>query len=229
MTNEEIHMKIMDEFNLIKSRYWPLKEKEYDKIRRKNSIPKTAQFSKSFEFRTPSKNTWILIFGKAPADEKYKGPESISVCSLVYYYNETGIRVFKIVPTGGLSVFNAHFFTRYNERMNLNLVKPLDKVKHYFENNGFSKGQTFEKEGRIFILSKCKAGYLLGEIQNNGYWMVFKTFIPNDFARTDQKETGDQLMDSLLIDIQEDLKKPNFDKDSYFYKADVYKGINPGI
>jgi len=227
MTNEEIHLKIMDEFNLIKSRYIPLKGKEYDKIRRKNNIPKTAQFSRSFEFRTPSKNTWILILSKAPADEKYKGLESISICSLVYYYNEIGIRVFKIVPTGGLSVYNAHFFTRYNERMNLNLVKPLDKVKHYFENNGFSKGQTIEKEGRFFILSKCKAGYLLGEMQNGNRWHVYKTFIPNDFARTDQKETGDKLMDSLLNQISEDITKPNFDKDLYFYKADVYNGINP--
>lgn len=225
MTNQEISRIAENEFRLIQSRYFELKAKEYDKIRRRNKIPKTAIFRKSFEFRTPSKNNWILILGKAPADKKYKGMESITFCSLFYYYTSIGLRVFKIIPTGGLAVYNAHFFSRYNERMNLGISSPLDKVKHFFQCNGFSVGKEIEKDDRIMVFSKCRDGYMLGDYKEPN-WIIYKTFIPNNYAWPDQTDEGEALMKSLMNDIHDDLVLPDFNREMYIHKADIYDGIN---
>lgn len=231
MTNEEIHVNILHDFHFILSRKFEQLGKVYDKIRRKNNIPKDAIFPKFFEFRTPSKNTWNLLLTKAPADNFYKGQDSINVLSFFYYFIDKRIRVFKVIPhengkgVNGLAVFNAHFFSRYNERMNLNLINPLDKVKHFFINNGYSMDKLIQKDGKNLMIGKCRDGLNLGELQHLGKWAIYKTFIPNNYAFDEQKDTSEELLNDLQKEIEAELNKPEFDKVTYFQKADVYKGI----
>ncbi len=231
MTDEEIHTHIAYDFQLILSRYLNRLSKEYDKTRRRNKISKTADFHKCFEFRTPSKNKWILIFNKEIAAEVYKGEESISFTCLVYYSVGNRIRIFKVMPheTGagmkGLAVYNAHFFSRYNERLNLNLNTTLEKVKHFFIHNGVSNGQVYPEGENFYLLSKFRDGIMLGEIQNKGRWAVFKTFIPNNFAFPAQLDEADRLIKDLQNQLEEDLKKPDFDRNSFMFKANVLKGM----
>jgi len=198
----------------------------YDKERRRQKIGRELAFSKSYDIKTKKKNTWIFILSKAPADEKYKGLQSINVLSLVYYYSPLGLRVIKIMPGGGLSVFNSHLFTRYKERLNLDIIKPLDLVKYFFINNGYFMAKVIPKDGRQFVLSVCNEGLLLGEMQA-AFWMVYKTFLTRELIKQDQTEAEAELMADLQADIQAELSRTNFDKDSYFYKADILKGIRP--
>lgn len=231
MTNEEIHVNILHDFHYILSRKFDQLGKVYDKTRRKNSVPKDAVFPKFYEFRTPSKNTWTLLLSKAPADNLYKGENSISILSFCYYFIDKRIRVFKVIPNengrgvNGLAVYNAHFFSRYNERMNLNLINPQDKVKHFFTNNGFSMDKVVQKDGENLMIGKCRDGLKLGELQHLGKWVVYKTFIPNNYAFDEQQDTAEELLTDLQKEIEAELNKPDFDKLSYFMKADVYKGI----
>lgn len=82
------------------------------------------------------------------------------------------------------------------------------------------------KDGRQFVLSVCNEGLLLGEMQA-AFWMVYKTFLTRELIKQDQTEAEAELMADLQADIQAELSRTNFDKDSYFYKADILKGIRP--
>lgn len=227
MTDMEVHLNILSDFQLIYTRYFDRLGKKYDRIRRKNHIPKDSKFSWCTEFRTPSKNNWIVVMHKAGADEKYKGIQSIEFCSLVYYYTQKGIRVFKVSFPSGVAVFNAHFFSRYNERMNLNLTDPLAKVKHYFMNNGSAIVKVRENDDRFNLVGKCRDGFLLGEMQNEQNWLVYKTFIPNNMAVEKQKGLSNEMLNSLQLQIEEELMCDDFNRDYYNLLCDVYKSISP--
>ena len=153
---------------------------DYDKLRRKGNVNKSSTYPIAFPIKTSKRNNWIFILSKAPSDESYRGASSINICSLTYYFNTKGLRVFKIMPTGGLNVFNGHLFQRYNERMELNLIEPMEVVKQFFMNNGYFTSKIIKKDDRDFTITVCRDGLLLGEMQENGTWLVNKTFITKD-------------------------------------------------
>lgn len=230
MTSEELHKEIIEDWHTATKSLDRL-SKDYDKLRRRGNVNKESSYFKAYEIKTAKKNNWIFFLNKAPSENTYKGRESINVCSIIYYYNSTGLRVFKTMPfpngagVNGLSVYNGHLFKRYNERMSLGLSTPLDIVKTFFINNSYSQIQVIERDNKKFTLSVCKEGLMLGEIQNNGKWLVHKTFISRDLIGIDQEEIEVDLFKSLYNEIEEELNKKDFDKNSYNYKADVIKGI----
>jgi hypothetical protein len=196
----------------------------YDKARRKNKIKKDDPFVVSFKVVTPSKNAWFIIMNKSYSENSYKGLETISITNLVYYYTNIGIRVFRIDPNVGISVYNAHMFSRYNERLNQNIVDPIEKVLTFFNNNPFTHSQVIKKDNRMFLMGKIRQGLILGEIMNNGYWMVYKTFISDDLKRDDQNQIEQELRNSL----EEDISKFFNDETSYWKNeknASVYHTI----
>jgi hypothetical protein len=227
MNDFEIFSEIQRDYNLIVNRSIERYEKDYDKIRRHNSIPKDAEFPKCFELRTHAKNDWILILSKAPAENKYKGLDSICYCFLVYYYTKVGIRVFKVDFQYGIAAFNAHFFSRYNERLNLGLINTIDKVKHYFSNNSYAISLVKDNNSAFNVVGKCKDGFRLGCYLENKPWVIYKTFISNSMTSEEQKEIGSELMNSLRQQIESELVKKDFDKDKYDYMADIFKAIIP--
>jgi hypothetical protein len=225
MTPDEITNEILVDFEIVK-KSWSRLAEDYDKVRRRNKIEKHLTFAKTFEIKTKKKNKWIFVFSKAPSEETYKNMGSINICSVVYYYNSIGLRAFKIMPTGGLNVFNGHVFSRYNERMNVGLNKPEEIIKHFFENNGYSTTRIIKKENKEFTISVCSDGLLLGELQEYRSWLVNKTFINKSLQHMDQEKIEEELVTNLENEIVEELNKFEFNKSQYFYKADVLKGIS---
>jgi len=234
MTPEEISRNIVDDYNLIIPKYLYRYSDKYDKLRRKHKVDKESIYPRIFEFRTPQKNKWIMILNKEYAMEKYKNTDDIGYTCFCYYFNDIGIRVFTAIQspeTGaaleGLIVFNSHFFTRYNERLNLGLAEPLDKVKHYFKNNPSSVGQGIETNGRTFVTGTVKTGYTLGEVQiyDGIMWWVNKTFISNETANNKDNELAKGLKVHLEQQIKDALDEDNFDEGKYYYLADILKGI----
>ncbi len=225
MTDKEILSELNKDFHVIKSQYLNRYCRTYDKIRRKNPRLKREELPKSYSFETQSINKWILILSKPPADNKYNGIDSISVCLLCYYYTEIGIRVFKVDPTSGIGAFNGHFFARYNERLNLGLTNPVDKVIHYFSYNSYCMEKLSPNENGMSVIGKCRDGYRLGDYIEDDYWIVYKTFISNDLSSEEQNELGESLMTILQKFIEEELSNEEFDRNSYFYQADLFKGI----
>ena len=170
-------------------------------------------------------NDWMITFCKAPTKKSYKGRETVCYDIYFYHYTNIGLRVFRMLPEGGISVYNAHFFTQYNERLNLNLVDPLEKVKHYFTNNGSSRSIKLPKKGRDYLIGIAKDGFILGEIQND-VWTVYKTFISKEMAFEYQDGIEKELKDSLQNDINEMLSSEEYDTEEYNHLALVMASLN---
>ncbi|WP_297085422.1 hypothetical protein [uncultured Draconibacterium sp.] len=223
MTDSEVHSEIHRDFNVIQNDFHTKLALRYDRARRKNKIKKDDPFVIPFKVVTPCKNTWFIIMNKSFSEVSYKGLETISITNLVYYYTNIGIRVFRIDPNVGISVFNAHLFSRYNERLNKNIVEPIEKVLTFFNNNPFTHSKVIKKDNRIYLMGKIRQGIILGEIMNNGYWMVWKTYISDDLKREYQNQIERDLHNSLKNEISK-----SFSNNSYWdnsKNADLYHAI----
>lgn len=196
MSPDEIIKEIFSDYELVyetAKKYVVL----YDKERKKAKTEKSSNYCRAYEIKSKKKNNWILLISKDPNYENYKGLKSIGVCAIVYYYTSVGLRVFKIIPSGGLAVFNAHLFSRYRERMNLNMPLPLDVVKKFFSRNSIVTGQFYEKDQREYCIALCTDGLLLGEFQLEHKWAVYKTFISKNMERIDQIEKEHEMISHL--------------------------------
>ena len=223
MNQAEITREFFLDWEIVKERSEDRLLQLYERERRRNKIPKDEQFSRAYEIRSQRKNNWIFLFSKAPSESKYKG--LVNVAYLMYYYNSKGIRVFKIIPAGGLSVFNGHLFGRYNERLRLNIVNTIDLVKHFFKNNGYASIKILPKDGKDLTVSVCHDGLMLGEKRGN--WIINKTFITKDLMYLEQDSIERDLIDSLKNDIMRAtvLGERGSRRDDINYLADVYHGI----
>ena len=202
---------------------------EYDKTRRKSKIAPSSTFSKAFPIKTKNKNRWIFLLSKAPSVTKYKGIESINVLELTYYFTNIGLRAFKMIPhadgsgrLNGISVFNSHLFTRYAERLNLNISDPIKLMTHFFTKNGYFLSQKVQETG---FIGTCSEGMILGELQNAGRWIVFKTFITDQQMFPDQTEEEIKLINWMQAEIEEELNNDQFDKARYDHFADTLLGV----
>lgn len=198
---------------------------EYDRIRKKNKIDKRLEFPMCFDIRTPSKNNWIVILSKASADESYKGLYSIIYGYLFYYFDDNGIKVYKLSPEG-ISVYTTDFFHTYNENMNLKLVGLMDTVKHYFKNNFNSLERVRENGLNMSVLALVRNGLILGDIIGDSCFIIFHTFITKDMQNAEQTEVSKSLKISLQESIENEICKKDFAKGKYLYMADLYKSLS---
>lgn len=224
MNPEEITAEILEDYELIKKSCSRL-IKEYDKERMKFKIEKTALYNKSYEIKSHKKNTWLFIFQKAPALDKYTGIDTINVGAFIYYYHLKGLRVFRLDLKNNICVYNEHLFMRYNERLNLKIEKKMDIVKSFFFTNGYSTGKDINKEGKKFHISICRDGLLLGEVQEQYNWLVFKTFISKELKRINQEEIEQELIVSLESEIEEAIRGGKNNQDKFLYDSDILQVI----
>ena len=126
MNYQEITKEVMKDFEKLRANTEPRLGDGYEKERRKFKIDKSRTYPKAYSVKTASKNTWILFFSKAPGRDKYQGQDSTTVSYVVYYYTSRGLSVINLSSAGYLELYYGHFFKRYNERMNLNLDKPIE-------------------------------------------------------------------------------------------------------
>jgi hypothetical protein len=210
MTLAEITKELQQDLKEIIDKSWDRLDDDYRRIRRRRKVPKTATFEVFFEIKSARKNNWIFKFSKPPSDERFTNNTAIDICPLSYYYNKAGLRVFRFgcddTHHGVFqnTVYNGHFFKRYNERMGLNIVNPIEIVKAFIRKNSYSMTKRVPKDGRCFSIGVCRDGIILGEIQ--GSWEIYKTFITRDLTWADQNE----LEKSMLNDLEQDIKKELF-------------------
>lgn len=197
----EITREIKTDYAKIQHSTFPRLAKEYDRERKKLKIDKTRVFTKVYTIKTGAKNTWFLFFRKKLSIEKYTGVETLSICSVVYYYNNTGLRVFNCTTTDVIGVYTGHFFSRYNERLNLNMNHPIETVKHFFHYNCETSYTVKERSRNFYVIGFCCKGFALGEFQNNYSWLVHKTFVSNDMIRPDQSEDAKELFFKYQLQV----------------------------
>ena len=230
MTPDELSDEIYEDWRILITTTVPRLTLSYDRERRRSKIKKDSPYWKFYKVKTKKKNNWLLTISKATSDSNYKGISSAVGNQYCYYYTSIGLRVSsisvdeKFKPQGFID-YNSHFFTRYNERMNLRLVKPLDIVEHFFEHNGYWDSRIIYREGKEFLLGLCKEGLMLGEKKANRQWFVWKTFITKNLMGNEQKYLEHEIVDTLQKEIESLLNTTEFDRDKYIRYTDVFKGI----
>lgn len=185
---------------------------EYYMERKKLKIKKDAVYSKFYDIKTKSKNKWVIKISKYQFSEKFNTPGDCVLLMFVYYYSELGIRVFSLLDDDNIAVLNGHLFSRYRERMKLDISNSLDVVKRYLENNYTATYKYMpEKEGKIKFLGLIKEGFILGEYILEDRWFVYKTFISKTTSGFDANEFE---MDSMKK-IKDELRDINKEMDNY--------------
>lgn len=204
MDHLELKKEVLRDFQKLRDTTEERLASAYDKERRKFKIEKTRSYPKVYPVKTASKNNWLIFFKKAPAQEIYKGFDTMNVCYVVYFYGSAGLSVINIAP-GHLELYYGHFFKRYNERMKLGFDNTLDAVKKFFSNGGFGIYSIVKKDGKDYSIGISGDGILLGEAKHNRQWVINKTFISRDIMRPDQDAAEKNLIDTLHNDIIEAL------------------------
>lgn len=137
---------------------------------------------------SPRKNKWIILW--EARSKKNVGDDSLIsfVC-----YQETPHGRYAYMPTWAgkkliLIVYPPHFFSRFAERMNLDL-SGVDLIKRYFEkNNSYAFELGGADNGRQEIYGSSLDGVALGLRSIEYNIILFKTFITYDMSKGSQIE-----------------------------------------
>jgi hypothetical protein len=208
MTDAEISTQIHKEYSILWDTTVERLLGEYDRERRKLKVDKASTYEKDYRVKTHGKNNWIICIGKQPSYPKYTGDESTCITCAVYYHAERGTRVLIPADGGRTSVFNPHFFHRYNERLNLQLQKPLDVIVHFLKNSKDIYDYLSPHQNKIKVNGYCKNGLLFGELSPDKKWLVWKTFVSRDLAKPEQEQMEAILKGQLAKQLLDDLERP---------------------
>lgn len=188
---------------------------EYEQERIKRHIKKEAEYERSYEIKTKSKNRWVFVYYKEPLSKKYQSYKDCAMIIFTYYYTKKGICIFIVKDHNMIEVYYGHLFSRYRERMGLDMPNLLDVAIHYLKINSFCIYKYLpEQDGTLKLLGIVKDGYQLGEKDMEYRWYLLKTFIAKTTANTFSastriKEIND--MKSSIINREED-------EDEEYYK-----------
>lgn len=207
MNNEQVKVEILSDFDGIVNSYYRLAEK-YGRIRFEKKINKRDTYPYWFKIKSNKKNNWSVCIMKTPGDSKYDGQPEVK--SIVYYLTKIGYRVFDINIDRQIRVFNGHFFHRYAQRKNIKYANFIDIVEHFFNHNTYFPSKLNISNSSILVFTVCNSGIMLGEIQIEHGWTVYKTFIDRTLNTTEQTE----IELNIIADLKSELK-------SDFLSADV--------
>ena len=158
---------------------------EYAKQRKKLKIKAHDNFVKFYTIKTKKKNNWLIMISSNEDGKKASSLEDYGTTCFLYYQSIKGLRIILTTPSKVISIYNAHLFNRYNERLQLNISSTLAIAKHYFEKNNLLTFQSFPlHENKRKIMGILTNGFALGEIYLNDNIIIvhYKTFISRETA-----------------------------------------------
>jgi len=221
MTPLEIVNEVHADFKNIEDKSMSRLVKIYNRERIIRKVPKNSRYVKDYQLKTAKKNPWIIFISKPHKLKKYKGaPQYFGI---TYHYGKQGIRVFE-VNYDGVNVYNGHLFSRYNQRLGLNIALPVERIKRFFLNRGYCVAfkQNADQHGRVYYFLPVSEGVLLGEEQENGLWVVYKTFLSNDLLRHSQRNLIHEIEDFVKNEAKFEQEDPNASREEYEWMSNVF-------
>jgi len=109
--------------------------------------------------------------------------------------------------------------------MNLKLESPVDIVKSYFMYGGHSIYSIIPKNDREYTIGISSEGILLGEIRDNGSWLINKTFISRDLSRPGQDEVENELICLLQKELKKRLTFPDLFVDQIRFNRNIVNSL----
>ena len=212
MDNEQVKVEILKDFDSIINTHSRLSEK-YGRIRFEKKINKRETYPYLFKLKSNRKNNWLVHMMKTPGDSKYDGQPEIK--STVFYLNKLGYRVFDISMNHDIRVFNGHFFHRYSQRNNIQYSNFADIVGHFFNHNTYFSSEIKISSSSLLVITSCNSGIMLGEIQPELGWIVYKTFIDRTLYNIEQTQIEMNIIASLKSELGIDLSSNNVDSEEH--------------
>lgn len=219
MNFDELKVEANSEYDvLIKSSTIQRLTLEYVSERLKNKVKRNESHPLFYTIKSKKKNNWLIMIRKKDTVEYISSPDDFNSLCMLYYHSDKGLRIILTVPSRVISIYNEHLFTRYKERMHLDLSGTLEIAKHYFERNYVATFQSFPQEENIRgIIGLVSNGFALGEMHfiNSNIIMYYKTFISRETAsmkhakslfelekiyRSNEDEESKQFYDTLGFD-----------------------------
>jgi hypothetical protein len=205
MNHNEMYNEIMKDASRLKATTCTRIFHEYDRERKKLKIDPHITYRKVYPIKTKAKNTWFIFISKAAAVKKYKDLRSAEQTHVLYYYDANGIQAIDCSTGDTVEHYTAHFFKRYNERLELGIDTPLERLRTYFMNSGPSVYSIVEEGHRQSTIGVSSEGFLLGELWLNEKWHINKTFVSRNMAKVDQVKLETSLYEQLIkaMDIED--------------------------
>jgi hypothetical protein len=216
MTLQEISVEANAEYEvLVNSSTLQRLTGEYILERHKKKVKHNERYVRFYNIKSKKKNNWLIMI--CPKDEvKFiTSPDDFTTLCILNYHSDKGLRFIVTTPTRIISVYNEHLFTRYKERIHLNISGTIEIAKHYFERNNSGVFQSFPLDADTRkIIGLESNGFSLGELHltNSIIVMYYKTFI--------SRETASMKHAKSLFELEKICRKTEEDDDSkMFYEA----------
>ena len=227
MTHQEITKEILkeQEINLNSTTILRLTS-EYYIERKKKKIKKEDDYPRYYDIKSRAKNKWSILLSKDRTLPCYNTPYDFDIRFFTYYYSEKGIRVFESLPEE-IIVHNQHFFTRYRERMNLNILNIIDVVKLYHQKNTDPRFNLMaEQDGRSKFVAVLSEGFAMGEYITADNWYINKTFLPKSSPNTKMSSVERGVIQALITFMAK-AEQAN-DKEHYDRLNKIFLSLVPG-
>lgn len=225
MNNIEIRAEIFKDFDSIINTHNRLAIK-YGRIRFEKKIRKYDTYHYWFKLKSKRKNNWLVNMSKTPGDCKYDGEPEVK--SLVVYLSRIGYRVFDVTIDKRVRVFNGHFFHRYSQRKGISHGNFNEIIEHFFNNNTFFPSKVKINESSLLVITFCNSGIMLGEIQPEFNWIVYKTFIDRTIINQTQTETEIEVLRELKNELSSDfyMTTDESEKHEIPFKLDFFNQLS---
>lgn len=222
MNHHEVRIEFMRDLGKIKEATLQRLLNEYYRERKNFRIDPAKEYAKTYTIKTKAKNNWLIFVRKSPSAAKCKNTDDLAYCCATYYYDKQGLCVLRhFEETDMIEVFWGHFFTRYKERMHLNLPSTTQVIEWFFNQSGYIHYLIYPTALGKRNIGICKEGFLFGEIQNEETWLVNKTFVSKDLAFDSQNQLEAQMIQLLQEEALRDFASRNFNEYDYQKKTDL--------
>jgi len=183
---------------------------EYGQERSRLKIKPHERHVKIFKIKTKRKNTWLIMLHPKEECKFVTSIHDFTALCILYYHSDKGLRAIVTSPTKIIAVYNEHLFSRYKERLGLEIADTLEVVKNYFVKNHHTTFQTMpiDEQKVRKIIGILVNGFALGELiigKDDTIILNYKTFI--------SRETANFKHAKSLFEIEK-IYKNNKDQDS---------------
>lgn len=198
MNETEVYLEVAKDFVKVMQTSFERLKQTYDRDRRRGGVKRDSAFPKDYSLKSHAKNPWLIFLQKDPGCEKYKGPESVQGCLVTYHYGKKGLTVYRAIEGGYISVYWAHFFKRYNERMQLGITNPIDVVRTFFLRNMNADYTVYLADGQIRSVGVTEEGFLFGSYFDD--FLYNKTFVSRNMLFKSQAKFEKAFVEDLRFD-----------------------------
>lgn len=225
MTPHEIVREAKADFDSIWNNSMERLVRKYNRERTTKKVPKEENHVCCYPIKSAKKNPWLIYLKKKQYDKKYRGLPGIY--GVTYYYSKWGLRALE-VNYDAVNAYNGHLFSRYNERLGLSIVQPIDRIKRFFTigHMRVSKNKPKDKFGRVLNVLPTSEGFALGEEQENGLWVVYKTFISNKMMHHPQREILHEVLKYIKREASQEKNDPQSSKEEYEWLSNALENMD---